>query len=146
MIEGILGSILGGGGGPQGILSNILGGGGSQGLLGNILNGGTGQQAIQNPMGNVQNALQDTTNKSEGLAGMIGIEGGEAGTGGQIGQTVGSALGTLIPIPGVGSMLGGMGGNLLGSWVGSMINKEKEPEKFGGGAKTAEQIKYLMGG
>ena len=52
-----------------------------------------------------------------------------------IGAGLGAALGTLIPIPGVGTILGGVVGDLLGGSVYDMLvkSKEEEPPKMAKG-------------
>lgn len=55
------------------------------------------------------------------------ITGGASFAGSVVGATVGTALGTaLIPIPGVGSVVGGVVGSALGGWAGQKLGKGAE--------------------
>ena len=51
--------------------------------------------------------------------------------GGLGGGIVGSVLGSLIPVPGVGTILGGIAGDALGRWVAGLIADNMDVSKIG---------------
>ena len=52
--------------------------------------------------------------------------------GGILGSIGGAALGSLIPIPGVGTFLGGLAGDFVGRWLGGVIADAVGAETIGG--------------
>jgi hypothetical protein len=46
-----------------------------------------------------------------------------------IGKTIGGALGTLIPIPGVGTMLGSFAGGSIAKGLGKLFGRKKKPKE-----------------
>ena len=52
--------------------------------------------------------------------------------GGVLGSIGGAALGSLIPIPGVGTFLGGLAGDFVGRWLGGVIADAVGAETIGG--------------
>lgn len=52
--------------------------------------------------------------------------------GGVLGSIGGAALGSLIPIPGVGTFLGGLAGDMVGRWLGGVLADAVGAETIGG--------------
>jgi hypothetical protein len=146
-----LGSLLGGKGDNVGgmIKEKAMGFASKMPGLGSLLGGG---------------GLSGVTSKIPGLSSISNVFSGfkEGGVGGAIkslagagaGKLVGGALGTLIPIPGVGTMLGSLAGGAIGKGIGKvggaikgLFGKKKPVDAtssmFGGGLSGIAKQKLL---
>jgi hypothetical protein len=146
-----LGSLLGGKGDNMGgmIKEKAMGFASKIHGLGSLLGGG---------------GLSGVTSKIPGLSSISNVFSGfkEGGVGGAIkslagagaGKLVGGALGTLIPIPGVGTMLGSLAGGAIGKGIGKvggaikgLFGKKKPVDAtssmFGGGLSGIAKQKLL---
>jgi len=103
--------------------SNLIGTyrqGGTGGLKDYLTNRGVGMATRKAPM--VADAMDVfSAYKTGGVRGALGslAKGG-------IGKFIGGALGSAIPIPGVGTMIGSMMGSKVGKFVGGLFGKKKQ--------------------
>jgi hypothetical protein len=68
----------------------------------------------------IKNMIADKNVSKEALSQAVGKRTME-GLGGVLGSIGGAALGSLIPVPGVGTFLGGMAGDFAGRWLAGAI-------------------------
>jgi hypothetical protein len=160
---GILGSITKslGGTGSGGIMGKITGAlGGSGGILGSITKSFGGSGGIMGKVsgllgGGLKEKAAGLVSKIPGLGGVAGSllkGGGIKGIGGNLlkagaGKAIGGALGTLIPIPGVGTMLGSALGGLASKGISKLANSRvgKAVTGFLGKSPVAQIGKKYLG-
>lgn len=59
---------------------------------------------------------------------------------GGIGKAIGGAIGTAIPIPGVGTMIGSMLGSKAGKFIGGLFGKKSKAPTFAGMTPSSEEF------
>ncbi|QIA28694.1 DNA transfer protein [Phage f2b1] len=133
--KGVFGSIKdkfkGGGGGTSGVVESAGGMKGALGKAGGILGKVALPVSILAGVGSILAADPDKKGEATGAAagGILGGMGGGAAAGAALGSVV-PGLGTVIGGIG-GSIVGGIAGSGIGGWIGS---------KFDGGGKTPEEV------